>query len=206
MATTSELIFAHLKAEDLTWGARWGSIAICEQLVNIQEGIDALSNPGEIKTVKKRDQLVPIASPYHEQQVPSDSTQKQKYEVGIVGSDCAGLFMAIIFNHLKDIYEPDIEYDILESNDETRLGGRLYTHYFSDQKRNLHDYYNVGAMRFPGSKVMSRQTDKKPDMIIGEQIKRFIDRLKSVPAGGWKLLMEHDEHSVRQWLLDRPDP
>lgn len=88
--------------------------------------------------------------------MPSDIRQKRKYKVGIIGAGCAGLFTGLVFDHLKDVYGLDVEYEILESNDNKRLGGRLYTHYFNDPEKNPHDYYDVGAMRFPDTDVMSR--------------------------------------------------
>lgn len=42
MATATETQFAHLKPEDLSWSARWASIAIRDQLVEIQQDIKAL--------------------------------------------------------------------------------------------------------------------------------------------------------------------
>ncbi|KZT70525.1 amine oxidase [Daedalea quercina L-15889] len=45
----------------------------------------------------------------------------------------------------------DIDYEILEASD--RVGGRLYTYKFSEQQ---HDYFDVGAMRFPDTPMMKR--------------------------------------------------
>lgn len=47
------------------------------------------------------------------------------------------------------------KYDILEAGKPARLGGRLYTHNFGGP-RDTHDYYDVGAMRFPDNPVMAR--------------------------------------------------
>lgn len=69
-----------------------------------------------------------------------------KHRVCIVGAGIAGLFIAMILDSLKI---SGLEYDILEASD--RTGGRLYTHYFSDVS---HDYYDVGAMRFPDIGIM----------------------------------------------------
>ncbi|KAL8759095.1 MAG: hypothetical protein Q9184_003720 [Pyrenodesmia sp. 2 TL-2023] len=88
--------------------------------------------------------------------MPPGKIKGGKYKVGIVGAGCAGLFTGLIFDHLKEVYGLDAEYEILECNDDKRLGGRLYTHYFNDPKEHPHDYYDVGAMRFPDTKVMSR--------------------------------------------------
>lgn len=84
--------------------------------------------------------------------------QPDKFKVGIVGAGVAGLFTAMVFDWLNENEELkalglEIDYDILEAAGEERLGGRLYTHHFSDKE---HDYYDVGAMRFPNNAVMKR--------------------------------------------------
>ncbi|OJA12776.1 hypothetical protein AZE42_07909, partial [Rhizopogon vesiculosus] len=53
----------------------------------------------------------------------------------IIGAGAAGLYTAIILKELG------IPFDILEASD--RVGGRMYTHRFSDAPN---DYYDVGAM------------------------------------------------------------
>ncbi|EDU39560.1 L-amino acid oxidase [Pyrenophora tritici-repentis Pt-1C-BFP] len=69
-----------------------------------------------------------------------------KHRICIVGAGITGLFIAMILDSLKI---PGLEYDILEASD--RTGGRIYTHYFSDIP---HDYYDIGAMRFPDINIM----------------------------------------------------
>jgi threonine dehydrogenase-like Zn-dependent dehydrogenase len=63
--------------------------------------------------------------------------------VGIVGAGISGLYTALILQSLG------IKYEILEANPK-RIGGRLYTHYFSDPNaegnESKHDYYDIGAM------------------------------------------------------------
>ena len=61
----------------------------------------------------------------------------------------------MIFDYLKKEYKLDVNYEILELSpeDKGRIGGRLYTYQFSE---DLHDYYDVGAMRFPDADVMKR--------------------------------------------------
>lgn len=77
-----------------------------------------------------------------------------KFKVGIVGAGAAGLFTAMILDFLNSRLENlNIDYDILEAGNETRLGGRLYTHYFSPNKL---DYVDMGAMRFPKNEIMER--------------------------------------------------
>ena len=82
--------------------------------------------------------------------------QEKKFKVGIIGAGVAGMFTGMLFDYLKEKYKLDVEYEILETNDPKRVGGRLYTHYFGDEgpKKGNHDYYDVGAMRFPNSPVM----------------------------------------------------
>ena len=69
-----------------------------------------------------------------------------KHRICIVGAGITGLFLAMILDSLRI---PGLEYDILEASD--RSGGRVYSHYFSDIP---HDYYDVGAMRFPDIDIM----------------------------------------------------
>jgi hypothetical protein len=77
-----------------------------------------------------------------------------KFKVGIVGAGVAGLFSAMLLEWLDSkLPELNISYDILEAAKENRLGGRLYTHHFSNEP---HDYYDVGAMRFPDNDIMNR--------------------------------------------------
>ncbi|CAI4214550.1 unnamed protein product [Parascedosporium putredinis] len=72
-------------------------------------------------------------------------------KVCIVGAGVAGLYIATILDSLEI---PGLSYDILESSD--RVGGRMYTHKFSDAP---HDYYDIGAMRYPCIKIMDRTFD-----------------------------------------------
>ncbi|KAF8861208.1 hypothetical protein BDZ45DRAFT_587255 [Acephala macrosclerotiorum] len=58
----------------------------------------------------------------------------------------------------KEQPELIFKYDILESASPERLGGRLFTYNFGGD-RDSHDYYDVGAMRFPDNPVMRRTFD-----------------------------------------------
>ncbi|PHH59145.1 hypothetical protein CDD81_3690 [Ophiocordyceps australis] len=55
---------------------------------------------------------------------------------------------------LDDLAIPNLTYDIVEAS--SRIGGRVYTHRFSQEK---HDYYDVGAMRYPDIPIMQRAFD-----------------------------------------------
>lgn len=46
---------------------------------------------------------------------------------------------------------PGLSYEIIEADN--RVGGRVYTHKFSEA---THDYYDVGAMRFPRIPIMEK--------------------------------------------------
>lgn len=63
----------------------------------------------------------------------------------IVGAGVAGLFLA------KLLTEHGIPYDLIEASG--RVGGRMYTKTFSDAP---HDYYDIGAMRYPKIPLMDR--------------------------------------------------
>lgn len=71
--------------------------------------------------------------------------------VCIVGAGIAGLYIAMI---LDDLQIPNLEYEILEASD--RVGGRVYTHRFSEEEN---DYYDIGAMRYPDIPTMQRTFD-----------------------------------------------
>lgn len=72
--------------------------------------------------------------------------------VCIIGAGAAGLFTALLFDYLnKNVNGFNVQYDIFESQE--NVGGRLYTYNFSDTP---HDYYDVGAMRFPDNPIMAR--------------------------------------------------
>ncbi|KAH7176966.1 hypothetical protein EDB81DRAFT_773830 [Dactylonectria macrodidyma] len=79
---------------------------------------------------------------------------------GVIGAGAAGLFTGLLLDYLNRELELkgvplSFKYDILEAAGPDRVGGRLYTHNFSKQK-DTHDYYDVGAMRFPDNPVMER--------------------------------------------------
>jgi monoamine oxidase len=83
--------------------------------------------------------------------IPQENIVKKGFKLCIVGAGMAGLYIALILDTL-DI--PGISFDFFEASD--RVGGRCFTHEFS---KIPHDYYDVGAMRFPNIPVMDRTFD-----------------------------------------------
>lgn len=90
-------------------------------------------------------------------------------KVCIVGAGAAGLFTAMVFDWLEEkskegkIPELNISYDIYEAAEKDRLGGRLYTYHFpstTEYPAGQHQYYDVGAMRFPDHPIMKRSVPK----------------------------------------------
>ncbi|KAK6333011.1 hypothetical protein TWF718_010835 [Orbilia javanica] len=89
-------------------------------------------------------------------------------KVAIIGAGAAGLFSAMILDYLNNNETLkkagfNVAYEIFEAADEDRKGGRLFTYNFKPKgainPQGPHDYYDVGAMRFPENKVMRRLFD-----------------------------------------------
>jgi hypothetical protein len=92
-----------------------------------------------------------LPTPLKLQVPPSAATSPR---VCIIGAGAAGLFTALLFDYLnQNVPGFNVQYDIFEAGNSSRVGGRLYTYNFSDTP---HDYYDVGAMRFPDNPVMAR--------------------------------------------------
>jgi hypothetical protein len=90
---------------------------------------------------------------------PAEDRLIEGPKVGIIGAGSAGLFTGMILDYLNKKFQNDgfhVGYDILEAAGSDRVGGRLFTHYFTGQPQGKHDYYDVGAMRFPDNPIMQR--------------------------------------------------
>ena len=103
-------------------------------------------------TPQSRSELAPIVDSLS----PPQDDRTEPFKVSIVGAGVAGLFTAMIFDYLNERFKTNVEYQIIECNNDKRLGGRLYTHYFSPETDDSHDYYDVGAMRFPDITTMNQ--------------------------------------------------
>ena len=136
--------------------AQFTALTLRESVARMQDSIPALP-------AADVNHLAPIADA-----APGnpDEPQQAKFKVGIIGAGVAGLFTAMIFDELKERFELDVEYEILESRD-NHVGGRLYTYQFpsadkdkqdkdKQDKARDHQYYDVGAMRFPDIPIMDR--------------------------------------------------
>jgi len=69
--------------------------------------------------------------------------------IAIIGAGAAGLRVAMMLDYLG------IPYDLFEAS--KRHGGRCYTYHFTKEEESglTHDYYDVGAMRFPDNGAMT---------------------------------------------------
>lgn len=88
------------------------------------------------------------------------------YRVAIIGAGVAGLRTAMLLQHMG------IPYKIFEASD--RPGGRVYTYEFASKPpgnpQGNHDYYDVGAMRFPDNDA-NKETFKLFDELGLNKIK-----------------------------------
>lgn len=119
--------------------------------------------PPEISSNAIPAQKIPKLPEFKPEKTPDVLPSEMK--VCIVGAGAAGLFTAMILDWLEEKVEAwglqklNISYDIFEANGEERLGGRLYTYKFPPTEKYTpgdHDYYDVGAMRFPEIPIMKR--------------------------------------------------
>lgn len=95
----------------------------------------------------------PLHVPQKQLEVSNDTLT---INVGIIGAGAAGLFSAVMLEYINSqVTSVKFTYDILEADTTKRSGGRLYTYQFSDPPVP-HDYYDVGAMRFPDHAIMTR--------------------------------------------------
>ncbi|KAI9695361.1 MAG: hypothetical protein M1836_006481 [Candelina mexicana] len=126
------------------------------------------SSPNDLHKLKGLLELPRESTPEHLPLLPEFQPQAKlpaEMKVCIVGAGAAGLFTAMIFDYLKEqsqkkvIPNLNISYEIFEAAKKERLGGRLYTYKFPPTDKypvGPHDYYDVGAMRFPENPIMQR--------------------------------------------------
>lgn len=116
------------------------------------------SGPGGVPPLGDTDKLPsppPLHLPPHHPKAP--------LKVCIIGAGAAGLFTALLIDHLNATVPTfNVQYDIFES--QAAVGGRLYTYNFSSTP---HDYYDVGAMRFPENDIMRRYVRARSSVVGG---------------------------------------
>jgi monoamine oxidase len=120
--------------------------------------------------------------------VPKEPSEMPHRKVCIVGAGLAGLYIAMILDSLKI---SNLTYDILEAS--PRVGGRVYTHHFTNK---IHDYYDIGAMRYPDIPSMQRTFDLfRRTGIDTHKIPYYLDGLNTP-----------DMFNDRFFSKDDPDP
>lgn len=152
MATSVERplnIPRRVRLNDISARAQWAARSICEGLARVQLEAEAIPTHTADKT-----HLLPVAN------IRAPTASVAGFDICIVGAGAAGLFTAMLFDYLNEIYPGlNVKYTILEA-EEKRLGGRLYTYKFPKKPDQPdigpHDYFDVGAMRFPTVKTMDR--------------------------------------------------
>ncbi|KAI9764900.1 MAG: hypothetical protein M1839_005687 [Geoglossum umbratile] len=143
--------------QELTYRVHWARLLVRDQLareVNILQSQPFDETPGRLHGLPTgQTPWTPAGLPQRSEVVrkPKDGESKPEYKLCIVGAGMAGLYIALILDTL-DI--PGISFDFFEASD--RIGGRCFTHEFS---KIPHDYYDIGAMRFPDIKIMKRTFD-----------------------------------------------
>lgn len=147
-APTGELLTAH---------TQWAAYAIRKVIADIENKArqEVLATDGA-----DAHHLLPVRGTL-QQKDAEDSVKDEikEFHIGIIGAGAAGLFTAMILDHLNEEYGLNAKYDILEANGEDRLGGRLFSYYFKDPDGTSlggHQYFDVGAMRFPDIDAMDR--------------------------------------------------
>ncbi|CAG8905550.1 unnamed protein product [Penicillium egyptiacum] len=145
-------------------------------------------NPAVTRTEKIGPSVLTSCREEESQDPPLDGNTK----VCIIGAGIAGLYIALI---LQDLEIPSLSWDILEAHRD-RIGGRIYTHRFSEAPN---DYYDVGAMRFPDIPIMSRVFDLFRRMQV--PLKEFDMRERNTNTGGHGISKTEDSASAN--LLSR---
>jgi len=92
------------------------------------------------------------------------------YYVAIIGAGVAGLRTAML---LQDM---GIPYKIFEASD--RPGGRIFTYEFASKPPNnpkgKHDYYDVGAMRFPDNDANKKAIELFQELDLSSKMIKFV--------------------------------
>ncbi|KPM44948.1 hypothetical protein AK830_g1667 [Neonectria ditissima] len=122
-----------------------------------------IPGPEQSDLILDRDKLPPPPAPAASPDVPDGLRKSAPVKIGIVGAGSAGLFTGMVLDYLNAELAAkssslSFTYDIIEAAGPERVGGRLFSYNFGGP-RDTHDYYDVGAMRFPDNPVMARTFD-----------------------------------------------
>ncbi|KAK4446245.1 hypothetical protein QBC34DRAFT_383396 [Podospora aff. communis PSN243] len=137
-APTGEPLTAHTQ-----WAAHW----IRKAIADIED-----KAPTSILATEKADTRHLLLVDGTLQQPDVDDSVKdeiKEFNIGIVGAGAAGLFTAMILDHLNEKYNLNARYEILGANSDDRLGCRLFSYCFKDDNGKPlgpHQYFDVGAM------------------------------------------------------------
>ncbi|KAI1809740.1 amine oxidase [Poronia punctata] len=131
-----------------------------------------------------------------------DLVVEREVHIGIVGAGAAGLFTAMVLDYLneqlskRNPFSPIVRftYEIYEASSEERLGGRLFTYKFSEDD---HNYYDVGAMRFPDNAVMKRVFD-----LFGKLDMKKTDLSKDRGAPDGSIVPYYMSNNVEPWRFN----
>ncbi|RBQ70347.1 hypothetical protein FVER14953_08862 [Fusarium verticillioides] len=121
---------------------------------------DDSSELGSLPHIPEKSELPLAPPPQSSAPHDHDGQEPRVIKIGVIGAGAAGLFTGLVLDYLnselkKGSIPLSFEYDIHEAAGPDRVGGRLFTYNFGGQ-RDTHDYYDVGAMRFPNNPVMKR--------------------------------------------------
>ncbi|KAF5605672.1 amino-acid oxidase [Fusarium pseudocircinatum] len=143
------------------WARQHINRAIRQDWNALLDHSDDSSELGSLPHIPKKSEL-PRAPAPQKSSAPHDhdAQEPRVMKIGVIGAGAAGLFTGLVLDYLnselkKGSIPLSFEYDIHEAAGPDRVGGRLFTYNFGGQ-RDTHDYYDVGAMRFPDNPVMKR--------------------------------------------------
>ena len=143
---------------------------LAKQYQQILESRDAKTKPSTTKASSKR--------------------ENEHEDIAIVGAGIAGLYSALLF---KTNF-PQLRVKIFEAND--RIGGRVYTHRFSDEP---FQYFEAGAMHYsdaesqkPVQQLINYLNSEQPDFKLD-----VIRNIKSYPSGN-RVFVNHTKQADGQ--------
>lgn len=116
---------------------------------------------------RKRRGRGPTRGPDKDQRIPDRLPFPPWYSVAIIGAGVAGLRTA------KLLQDMGIPYKIFEASD--RPGGRVYTYEFANsQSPGKHDYYDVGAMRFPNNEANKKTFELFKELGLESKLIKYV--------------------------------